>query len=836
MEKFFERLRPAIQFVVRHSTIVLVGAVAVSIVGVFLAKRLTIDINLANLLPSDYHTVQALEKLRETVGGESELAIAIESPSFEQNVAFAEKLIPQVLAMKGDRYEEPYFQRVEFKKDVTFLKHNALYFATDAELDMLQDFLDAKIEEASLGANPFFFDIEEDDESDFSSETDSLARELDTIYKDIVSSEYPISEDSLTLVVRFYPTGAQTDFQFIESAYEDLDRLIKKLDPGSFHAEMRVTTAGRLLRQLIEVTTIRDDVFGSFGLGILAVLLLVVSYFLYKSYGAQVGTSFQLSLFLSLLLRVPAMAVLIGLPLLMSLAWTFGVASLMFGTLNLMTSALGLVLFGLGIDYGIHFYARYTEERARGRSIESAIENTFMSTGQAVTIGALTTAAAMYILVLADFRGFSQFGAIAGTGIIYALVAMLFVMPALLIVFERFGILRLRRVEEKETAFGPDKQFPAYRTILVASLVATIVAVVFLPRVEFEYRFGELEPTYQEYNVRKAAVNRVRERTRKRNPAYIVVDSLEEVDGLVSAIKAIMAADTTSPTILKVETLQERFPLTREKQQERLYRLAEIRDQLADPFIEADSTEDINRLRLAAATTEVIEIEYVPDFLRRQFTSKSGKIGNFVMIYPSVGLSDARNSRAFLEDIGTITTADGRTYHSGSTSLVAADMLRLMQAESPWMVAATFLIVSVLMFLNFRSLRWTMLSLTPLIVGILWMFLMVELVGLKINFYNLIVFPAILGIGNDAGVHLVHRYREEGRGSIMRVLRSTGEHVVMGSLTTMLGFGGLLLSFHPALHSIGELAVIGIGATLLAAILFLPAMIEAMERRDPGGP
>jgi len=94
-----------------------------------------------------------------------------------------------------------------------------------------------------------------------------------------------------------------------------------------------------------------------------------------------------------------------------------------------------------------------------------------------------------------------------------------------------------------------------------------------------------------------------------------------------------------------------------------------------------------------------------------------------------------------------------------------------------------------------------MLALIPLIVGVLWMLFAVELMDLRINFYNLIVFPAILGIGNDAGVHLVHRYREEGGGSIMRVVRSTGEHVIMGSLTTMVGFGGLLLSFHPALVS-----------------------------------
>ena len=147
------------------------------------------------------------------------------------------------------------------------------------------------------------------------------------------------------------------------------------------------------------------------------------------------------------------------------------------------------------------------------------------------------------------------------------------------------------------------------------------------------------------------------------------------------------------------------------------------------------------------------------------------------------------------------------------------------------MVIATFVIVVLLMWANFRSPKWALLALLPLVVGILWMLLMMEVFDLKLNFYNLVVLPAVLGIGNDAGVHLVHRYREEGPGSVLRVLRSTGEHVTMGSLTTMIGFGGLLLSFHPGLRSIGSLAVVGIGATLLAALLFLPALLQWLEDR-----
>ena len=112
------------------------------------------------------------------------------------------------------------------------------------------------------------------------------------------------------------------------------------------------------------------------------------------------------------------------------------------------------------------------------------------------------------------------------------------------------------------------------------------------------------------------------------------------------------------------------------------------------------------------------------------------------------------------------------------------------------------------------------------------MFGIMMIFGLQFNFYNLVVLPAILGIGEDSGVHLAHRYREEGKNSMWQVLSSTGQHITMGSLTTMLGFAGLLFTNHPGLQSIGIMAVLGIGMTLLTSITFLPALIQWLEDKD----
>lgn len=838
MDKFFQKLRPVIRWVERYPGLVVVVLAALAVLGGSYAIRLTIDSDISKLLPPDYQSVKALEKLRDTVGGESEASVVIESPSFEDNKRFAEALIPKVLALKGEGRDEPYFTHVDYRKDVSFLQQNALYFATAEELDSLENHLQSKIEEAKLEANPFFFDLEDEEEE---VGPDSAEIALMIAYDRLIGQEYPISDDSTTMVLRFYPSGAQTDIGFIRSAYADLQKLVDEMQPDSYNAEMEITLAGRLLRQLIEVDAIMEDVAGSFGAGIAVVILVVVVYFAYKSYRARAGRRFSARILVHEVLRSPITAIVIALPLLASLSWTFGLVYVVYGSLNLMTSALALILFGMGIDYGIHFYGRYSEERGMGMSVAEAVEHTFVYTGQAIATTAFTTAAAFYVLMLADFRGFSEFGFISGTGILFALFAMTILMPAVLVLFERLGLLDFTAVhgtpsDAAQRNSEPKSFLRLSKGIIGVSVVFILVSVVSLPGVDFEYDFGKLDPAYEEYQVLQRKVRRVYNDSGRRNPAYIVVDDPAEVPAVEAAIRAKMAADTLSPTIATVESMQSRFPMTPEAQQAKLARIAEIRALLDDPLVQAAGDENLDRIRLAASTTEPITLDQVPEFLKAAFTSKDGQIGRLVIVYPSLGLSDGKNSMAFSEDVGKIETEEGTVYYAGSTSLVAADMLRLMQKEAPFMVGMTILLIIIFKFLTLRSLKWSLIALAPLLVGFVGMFGVMQIFGVKLNFYNLVVLPAVLGIGDDAGIHITHRYQEEGRGSILKVLRSTGEHITMSALTSMEGFGGLVLSFYPGMRSIGQLAVIGIGMTLLTALVFLPALLKVLEARQPATP
>ena len=820
----FERIQFLPRLILRQPLLVLGVAAVFAGLGLHQALTLRIDSDIAALLPPEYASVHALRKLQDTVGAETTVDVAIHSASFEANLRFAQAFVSQMMAMKAPD-GDAYFTRVDFKRDVRFITENALYFATFDELDRLEGFLRGQAQQVRDASNPLRVNL-------FQASQDSLAavqrEEGDKLRQDLAQlalGEYLLSPDSTTLVVRFYPTGSQTNISFVERLYSDIDSLIVQMQPGRYAEDLVVTPAGRLLRQTIEVRSITNDVQTSFGAGVLAVILSVVLYFLYKSVQTKTGGRFVLRVVLSELLRTPITALLLTIPLLMSLMWTGGIAAVAFGKLNLMTSTLGLVLFGLGIDYGIHFYARYAEERGGGLDVDDAILSTFRSTGEGIAVSAMTTAFSLYVLQIADFRGFSEFGLIGGTGILLALVSMLTVLPALIVLAERTGLLNLQ-TQGESSPFEPERRFPFARTILFISTGLVVVSALLSPRVRFEYDFSKLEPEYDEYMRRDRALAPVFGQSERHNPAYILLDNPLDVRPVSEALKGIAANDSL---ILAVESLQERFPTDSVTAARKLERLAEIRALLADPFLAADTTGQVARLAQAASATKAFPLDSVPAFITRPFMTRQGTVGNFVIVFPRGNMADGRRSIRFAELIGRVTTPSGEQFYAASTQLIAADMLGLMQRESWKMIFVTLALVIALVFLSFRNARWTLLALAPLAVGLLWMLGAMVIGGVRLTFYNLVVLPTVLGVGNDGGVHLSHRYLEEGKGSIRRILRSTGEHITMGAVTNIIGFGGLIISDHPGLRSIGVLAVVGIGATLASTLIFFPALIQVAE-------
>src|SRR5699024_7371405 len=280
-------------------------------------------------------------------------------------------------------------------------------------------------------------------------------------------------------------------------------------------------------------------VYKSFASGISSVILLVMMYFFIKKYvnyrkGDPEDSRHS---FWQHVIRMPLPILVIGLPLVVSLAWTFGISYFVLGTLNTMTSVLFVILFGMGIDYGIHFYARYIEIRSGGNDILDSLFKTYDSTGAGILVSALTTAFSLFILVIAQFRGFSEFGFIAGSGIILALLCMLFILPALLVISESCDWILLnenRDVGDDSSTFSTS--LSRARPVVVVGLLIALVAGIYAPGMNFQYDFGELEPDFPEYQAYNEFTRGIEE-SDKRNPAYILADNQQQVVEILEKIR-----------------------------------------------------------------------------------------------------------------------------------------------------------------------------------------------------------------------------------------------------------------------------------------------------------
>ncbi|MBN2712978.1 MAG: MMPL family transporter, partial [Planctomycetes bacterium] len=129
----------------------------------------------------------------------------------------------------------------------------------------------------------------------------------------------------------------------------------------------------------------------------------------------------------------------IGVPLVMVVSWTIGLGWIVFGQLNIVSCAFAAVLVGLGVDYAIHIYNRYVEERSAGASVEEAFVTSLTQTGWAVFIGMATTSLAFLALKATRFTQLSQFGVLAGLGIALSVPGMLFVLPSLIALRNSFS-------------------------------------------------------------------------------------------------------------------------------------------------------------------------------------------------------------------------------------------------------------------------------------------------------------------------------------------------------------------------------------------------------------
>jgi predicted RND superfamily exporter protein len=168
------------------------------------------------------------------------------------------------------------------------------------------------------------------------------------------------------------------------------------------------------------------------------------------------------------------------------------------------------------------------------------------------------------------------------------------------------------------------------------------------------------------------------------------------------------------------------------------------------------------------------------------------------------------------------------------TAMIMADLMRVMAHDSVVVVALAFFVVFLMLLFLFRSITRALSAYLPLVAGLVATAGLMTVMEVRLDFYNMIVIPSLIGIGVDTNIHLLHRYHTEGRGSWRYVINTTGSACAMAAVTTMIGFVGLLFAGHLGLRSIGTLAILGITTCTLVSVIMVPALLGWLETRASG--
>ncbi len=784
----YERI---VHYVFHHHLGIILVSLVVSALAASLAVRLKIKADSADLLPDDYVSVRELNRIKERVGGIAPLMVIVTGEDLAACVDFV-----HVLADSLER--SPMLSSVVRGRmaQTEFLGRNRLLYMDLADLRELQRRVEDKVELEKLHRSPLYVGLEE--EEDPLDLDDLEARYADR--RTGLDRDYYLTKEGNGVILRVYPSGVITDMTFSRRLLAGIRSTIEEIDPRSFHPGLEVAFSGSFNNAFNQYEVILQDLRSTALYAFLGVLVLISLYF-----------------------RQVLSPLFIVVPLLMGLSWTFALTWLVIGNLNQITVCLFAILFGLGIDFGIHIFARFREARRRGLETEAALVETVCQTGRALTTTAVTTAVAFFSLLFSDFKGFSEFGFIVGAGILFSLVAMVVISPAFIVLAERLGLIRLGQREVPDHLLRRGR-YPIPHLTLLLAVVATAYSVLHLSDLRFEYDFKKLRPDTSSGGPKASLPDELKE---TRAPAIVLTENEAQAMAVVAEVERRRSALGDSSTIRSVRSVYSLLPAD---QEEKLAILAGLRRTLEENegLLEDDDRARADSLRLYLDVSR-LRLEDLPGEMTKSFSGKEGEILSFVQINAAVPLRDGRNAIAFARQIKEIRTPDGGTFHPSSAHIIFAEMLELMLDDAVKAVIVTLIAVTLVLLVDLRSLTGTLLVLTPLLTALAWVTGLMYIFDFKVNIYNMVAFPTIIGMGIDNAVHMFHRYREAGPGSMRLVLRTTGTVLLATTLTTMVGFAGLVPAHHPALYWVGTVSLLGLGSCFLSAVTLLPALLQLRE-------
>jgi hopanoid biosynthesis associated RND transporter like protein HpnN len=580
---------------------------------------------------------------------------------------------------------------------------------------------------------------------------------------------------------------------------------------------------------------------------------------------------------LTLLLALKSFKIIFAIlvTLIVGLAITMGLGLLTVGVFNIISIAFIALFVGLGVDFGIQFAVRYRHERHYEGELATALEGAGHGVGIPLALAAAATAAGFFSFLPTTYTGVAELGKVAGFGMIVAFILSITMLPALLMLLNPPG--ETEDVGFKSLARLDDFMTRNRRHVIQVAAAAGVVTLALMPFVQFDsnpldLRSPKVESVSTLFDLMQNPLT---------SPNTIDVPALSLADA-----DAIARRLEQEPLVSQALTLTSLVP---DQQKEKLVLIADaanLLDTTLNPFeilpppSDADdaaafiSTAD--KLRAAAGTAqdkpandarrladaleavvkagspaiararEAIEpglktmlatvsdslkaapvtLENMPAELRADWVAQDGTAR--VQVFPKDTSNDHQALAAFSDRVLSMapqaTGAPISIRESGKTIVGAFAEAGIL----------SFIVITILLALVLRSLHDVLMTLAPLVLSGLLTLATCVLLGLKLNFANVIALPLLLGIGVAFNIYFVVAWRH---GQRCFLASSLTRAVIFSATTTASGFGTLWLSVHPGTASMGELLMISLGWVLATTLFLSPALLgppsHTLRMHDP---
>lgn len=901
----------------RHPWKMLGVVVVLTLIFGFFASQIKQTMRWSNLLPSeDPRTIEYNKVINDFVTATS--IIVVVQGEEERIKAFAEAVVPRIKKTTDEKDGKPYVKRIDYKTETDFIKDHGLMLTETDDLKNMKDVF------KNPNLAPLLTNINNSFEKEYVGRSESIStrekednavvfldgiENLVNVMQKSISAESSSHEAKAPLRSKISKSEAQkaVDKLLVGESYilsYDKKALILNVIPNFTMTDVAKMVSGTDAIQKVVDTVLED--YPDVKAGLTGMIAIGHDEMVYSRKSLGYTTIIALVGILILLIvafRMWVAPFLCLSNLLVGIVWAIGAAALLVGTLNIMTSMMAVILLGLGIDFSVHIITTFTEGRSLGKSINVAMEETFLKSGKGILTGGLTTSVAFFTLVISSSRGMKEMGLVTGSGLLAILITTFLFLPAILVLRER----RLEKKRERDEIVHKDISFKSlgtfaeflskhYISTIVAAIVVTGLLVFSASRITFDQNYMNMEPKgLTSVKLMDTILDKF---DLSMDYALIITDSVDESRSMAEECRDMASVAMTEDISLYLPSekqQQKRIPLIDEirksvepsvpdksleendieKLLEELNRLEmnvmEIQDmaflggqdkvdnkcaeivgtpgdvkskniirELTDSIKNKDIDMAIQGLEelqnelapyfkksvIRMASTESIQMENLPASILDRYTNKDRTqflltafpAGN---IWENIGFLDR-----FCDDMEKV--SDKAT---GMPPVFRA-LIDVIGKDGRNAALLSLLIMFLLLWLDYRNVGHAFMAMIPLTAGILWMVGLMKLVGMQLTVVNVMGLPMIIGIGIDDGVHIVHRWRTEGRGKITEVFASTGKAILLTSITTMLAFGSLIFSIWRGFASLGGAMFIGVGACFLSTVIILSGIIGLLERKS----